>query len=166
MAAWRWPQVQRLLAVYFAAKWDQPISSPIGRDPNASRVAASDFSRLVGLSCDVGMCLDRLTQLEQAAIAYYWSLFFSRDEEDGRVARCRTNAMAALRQGKRGEHDRLTKEADQHRKAARRITAELARHRRRRDYTQAMTKLEIEIAARDLYARAAMGDGGGIACGV
>ncbi len=148
----------RLLGLYFAARHDWPVVSPMGKDPMAAHHQGGDGSRLLRLCADVGAALEALTQEEQSAISYRWSLWISREEEDGEAARLRCDAMRALRSGNGRKFDQLSKTAKQHQNAAGRYSAELKRQQRRVDYIRAMDRLTTELTVRDIFARASTRD--------
>ena len=152
------PPLEKLLAIYYTTGVDAPVPSLLGRDPAASPSDVGGVPWLVALRCDVGAALAQLTEPERQAVRYYWSLYISREEHDGNAARARSRSLQALRDGNRGEFNRLRAVAKKEDDAASRIAAEMRRHTRRSDYTRALERLEVEIAARDIYARASMGD--------
>jgi len=156
------PPVERLLLVYYILSPDGPVQSPLGKDPSASRIpGGAPLPRLIAMRCDVAACLATLTDAERQAIERYWSLFFSREEHDGNAARARAAAMQALREGNRSEVSRLQALAKAEQDQAGRLNQVLTRHRRSTGYIKAMERLEVEVAARDLYARAIFGDTAG-----
>jgi len=154
--------VEHLLAVYFHLRADWPVISPLGRDPRASRSGRADFSRLVATLCDVGAALEALRQDHRDAILHRWSLWLSREGNDARIARTMLAIREAERERNTGRLGALRAELKNLRDSQASITSELRRHERRRVYIEAMERLEIELKARDLYARALMGPRAGV----
>lgn len=162
MSRVRWPDVRRLLTIYYARRHDWPILSPLGRDPDASRIQRGGVSRLLALICDVGTALDALPYEQRAAIDYRMSLWWSREQTDGAITRTRLELLAAERENNTGRAAELRSRLAELRAHQDRLTSELSRHERRKAYVEGMAALEVELVARDLYARATLGEGYGI----
>jgi len=154
--------VNRLLAIYFYSRFGWNISSILGSDPMVDRTLTSSLPRRLEIMIDVGSCLCVLTELERAAIFYRWNLLASRDEEDANETNVTMEASAALRSGLPQKYDQLMKIAEWHRNSAENYKQEARKQEKRKDYLRAMDRVKVEMAVRDIYARALCGDKVGI----
>jgi len=156
-------EVNRLLAIFFYAKFGWTIPSAIGRDPAVEAQCGQGMPRIMAIVLDVGTCLKMLTKTEQAAIYFRWNLLASRDSEDLEKTNLTIEASVAFRAGHLQHHDDLLDDAMNHHEAAGRYVHEARKQEKRKDYRRALVKLGIEMQSRDLFARALMGDRAGLA---
>lgn len=154
-----------LLAIYFNARFGWSISSTLGRDPALEQATTRDLPRILMIVLDVGVCLKELTEAQRNEIYYCWNTMASRDEQDVLEAKATTRAMERLRGGDRHWHKAGMEEARKHHETAMDYTREIIKQKKRKRYIDAMNRFEVEVSARDLYARAVRGESAGI-CGV
>ena len=157
--------VNHLLERYYTIRRDVPTSTPLGRDPTASRVPSSDFSASIGLLADVGSCLGRLKPRHQALIEERWEVWLAREDADEMVSEWSRKALSAMRANRRGPEKRARKLERQWTGHARGWTSDLFVFDRRPDYIEAIRLFRVEVRSRDLYARGCCGETAGI-CGV
>jgi len=153
-----------LLAIYFNARFGWSIGSTLGRDPALEQAQTRDLPRMLMIVIDVGTCLEVLSADQKSAIFYAFNVMASRDEQDMFEALATTTAMKRLRAGDKQGHKLYKDIAREHHAAAMRYTHEIQKHKKRKDYINAMERFRVEVEARDLYARAVRGDNAGIAC--
>ena len=149
-----------LLHQYFLYRREIGISSPLGADPSASRVASNSFSRSVGLMCDVGVCLEKLPTKQRMLIMYRWELWFKREDVDVIRSKWERRALAAMKAQRKGLHRQARRQAKTAREEGNRLTSKIASVERDQVYIDGLKRFWVEATARDLYARAICGERG------
>jgi len=158
-----YPSADRVLAVYYALRMDWIAqSAQCDGSPVASSRTGGVPSSAVAFMCDIGRVLeDVLTQHERDDVlpgrwhAYFRWLYSMGEQQRIKRGLCRcgerTISQKLARQAEtvaRWERDSWEREVD--------------RLSRRKSYREAMRKLDVELRARDLYARSLMGLRGSI----
>ena len=157
----RYPRADRVLEVYYALRMEWPGCAG-GEYTGASRSRRdSECSDTVSFMCDVGRCLETLTRREcDEVLPRRWHAHFLAEVANEQRRRFHLTTLYSPRR------DKAYKMARKAETIARWIAeawdAECKRLSKRPEYQNAMRRLAAELEARDLYARASVGDRAGM----
>ena len=157
-----YPNVERVLAVYYALRMDWQSKSVQTHDGALHTVSTGNAPGAVSFMCDIGSAIESaLTQYErEEVLPRRWHAYFRAQFAAGEQRRLQRNLC---RCGERVIAHKLARQSEVIAKWDRESwEAECDRLSRRKAYRDATRKLDVELRARDLYARSLMGVRGAI----
>ena len=157
-----YPSVERVLAVYYALRMDWQSKSVQTHDGALHTVSTGNAPGAIAFMCDVGSAIESaLTQHErEEVLPRRWNAYFRAQFAAGEQRRLQRGLCRCVA---RNLSYKLAKQAEIIAKWDREAwETESDRLSRRKAYRDAARRLEAELRARDLYARALVGLRGAI----